>query len=174
MSGQTTSKTKATAPENEPTIIMERHVNASPEAVYAAWSNPDAFAQWMGPNGFTITMKAMDFRVGGLCRYIMHAPDGTNYGNRHKYRELKRASRIAYTHSSDIDNDPEAFEVTVDLIEQDGGTLVRIHSVFPSLERLRELKKIGAVEFGKQSWDKLAAWVENHSRSVGTSSGPAS
>src|SRR5262245_29264956 len=109
------SKTKATASETEPTITMERHINASREAVYDAWSDPQAFAAWMGPNGFTITMKSTDFRVGGLRRYTMHAPNGMNFENRHKYRELKRPSRIAYTHGSDIDNDPEAFEVTVEI-----------------------------------------------------------
>src|SRR6185436_16366794 len=99
---------------------------------------------------------------------------------RYELREPAQISR-AETHVADrlhpqfgYRQRPGSLEVTVDLIEQDGGTLVRIHSVFPSLERLRELKKIGAVEFGKQSWDKLAAWVEKHSRSVGTSSGPAS
>lgn len=164
MSTQTVSKTKATAPETEPTITMERHINASREAVYEAWSNPEAFAQWMGPNGFTITMTSSDFRVGGLRRYTMHAPNGMTFGNRHKYRDLKKPSRIAYTHSSDIDNDPEAFEVTVDLIEQGGGTLVKIHSVFPSLERRNMLvREVGAVELGKQSWDKLAAWIEKNS-----------
>src|SRR5882672_5282465 len=116
MSVQPESKTKATAPANEPTITMERPINASREAVYDAWGDPDAFAAWMGPNGFTITMQAMDFRVGGLCRYIMHAPDGMNFDNRLTYKELKKPSRIAYAHGSDIDNDPEAFQVTVDLI----------------------------------------------------------
>jgi uncharacterized protein YndB with AHSA1/START domain len=116
----------------------------------------------MGPNGFTITMKSMDFRVGGLCRYTMHAPDGTNYGNRLLYRELKSPSRIAYNHGDDIDNDPDVFQVTVDLIEQGGGTLVKITAVFRSLEVRNEHLKIGAVELGQQSWDKLAAWVEKN------------
>lgn len=157
------SRTKAEAPANEPVITMERRINAGREAVYDAWGDPEAFAAWMGPNGFTITMQSMDFRVGGLCRYLMHAPNGMSFDNRLLYRELKKPARIAYTHGSDIDNDPEAFQVTVDLIEQDGGTLVKIHSVFPSQEARDEGLKIGAVELGKQSWDKLAAWVEKHS-----------
>ena len=159
------SKTKAAASETEPTITMERHINSSREAVYDAWGNPDAFAAWMGPNGFTITMKKMDFRVGGLCRYIMHAPNGMNFDNRLLYRELIRASRIAYTHGSDIDNDPDAHQVRVDLIERGGGTLVKIHSVFSSLERRNMLvREVDAVELGKQTWDKLAAWVESHKK----------
>jgi uncharacterized protein YndB with AHSA1/START domain len=156
------SKTTATAPADQPTITMERRINASPMAVYAAWGDPVAFAAWMGPNGFTITMKSMDFREGGFCRYIMHAPNGMNFDNRLLYRELKKPSRISYTHDSDIDNDPDAFQVTVDIAEQGGGTLVKIHAAFPSLEARNVHLKVGAVELGKQSWDKLAAWAEKH------------
>jgi uncharacterized protein YndB with AHSA1/START domain len=159
-----TSKTKATAPADKPEITMERHINASRKAVYDAWGDPVAFAAWMGPNGFTITMKSMDFRVGGVCRYVMHAPNGMDFDNRLLYRELKSPSRIAYTHDADVDDDPEKFQVTVDLTEQDGGTLIRITAVFPSLESREEHLKIGAIELGKQSWDKLADWVEKNAR----------
>ena len=158
------SKTRATAPTDKPEITMERHISASAQAVYDAWGDPVAFAAWMGPNGFTITMKSMDFRVGGLCRYVMHAPNGMNFDNRLLYRELKAPSRIAYTHSHDIDNDPDAFQVTVDIAEQGGGALIRIHAVFPSLEARNGGLKIGAIELGQQSWDKLAAWVEKNAR----------
>lgn len=84
-----------------------------------------------------------------------------NFDNRLLYRELKARSRIAYTRGPGIDNDPDAFQVTVDIAEQGGGALIRIHAVFPSLEA-RNGVKFGAVEMGQQSWGKLTAWVEKH------------
>ncbi len=62
------SKTKATIVAGEPVIIMERMINAKPEAVWRAWEDPEAFAQWRGLSQTTITMQASDFRVGGMRR----------------------------------------------------------------------------------------------------------
>lgn len=38
-------------------------------------SDPDAMKAWYGPNGFTITVIMMNFRVGGPFRFTMHGPD---------------------------------------------------------------------------------------------------
>jgi uncharacterized protein YndB with AHSA1/START domain len=156
------SKTKATLVAGEPVIIMERMINATPEAVWRAWEDPEAFAQWMGPGASTITMQSSDFRVGGMRRYIMHVPGAGDYPNRTVYRELKAPLRMAYTHGGDTDNDPNAFEVVVTFTAKDGGTLVTIHSTFPSIAARDGVVSFGAVEFGKSTWDKMAAFAETH------------
>ncbi|MBI1360000.1 MAG: glutathione S-transferase [Alphaproteobacteria bacterium] len=158
----TTSKTKATVVDGQPVIIMERMVAASPEAVWRAWEDPDAFAQWMGPGQTTITMQSSDFRVGGMRRYIMHVPEMGDFQNRTTYRELKAPQRLAYTHDSGVDNDPRGFEVVVTFTAKDGGTLVTIHSTFPSIEARDGVVSFGAVEYGKSSWDKMANFAEAH------------
>ena len=156
------SKTKATIVAGEPVIIMERMIDAKPEAVWRAWEDPVAFAQWMGPGQTTITMQASDFRVGGMRRYIMHVPEHGDFPNRVVYRELKAPLRLAYTHDGDVDNDPRAFEVVVTFTAMDGGTLVTIHSTFSSIAVRDGGVSFGAIEFGKSSWDKMAAFAEAH------------
>jgi uncharacterized protein YndB with AHSA1/START domain len=158
----TESKTKATVVDGQPVIIMERMINAKPAAVWRAWEDPEAFAQWMGPMQTTITMQASDFRVGGMRRYIMHVPNMGDFPNRTTYREIKAPTRLAYTHDGGDDNDPRAFEVVVTFTAKDGGTLVTIHSTFPSIEARDGVVGFGAVEYGKSSWDKMAAFAEAH------------
>src|SRR5699024_10798371 len=104
-------KVTASAPDNQPTITMEREFDAPPALLFRAYSDPDAMKAWYGPNGFTITVLSMDFRVGGLFRFFMHGPDGTDYPNRMLYREIVPAERLVYRHGTDVDNDPNAFEV---------------------------------------------------------------
>jgi uncharacterized protein YndB with AHSA1/START domain len=111
------SKTKATVVDGQPVIIMERMIEAKPEAVWRAWEDPEAFAQWMGPLQTAVTMQSSDFRVGGMRRYIMHVPDMGDFPNRTTYREIEARDGVV------------AF---------------------------------GAVEYGKSSWDKLAAFAEAH------------
>ena len=108
----TTLKVRASSPADQPTITMEREFDAPPDVLFRAFTEAEALKTWYGPNGFTITVLAMDFRVGGLFRFTMHGPDGTDYPNRIEYRDIKPAERLDYRHGSDIDNDPNAFEVT--------------------------------------------------------------
>jgi uncharacterized protein YndB with AHSA1/START domain len=155
------SKVKASSPPDQPTITMEREFAAPPAAVFAAFGDTEALKQWYGPDGFTITVIAMDFRVGGLFRFTMHGPDGTNYPNRIMYREIVRGERLVYRHDSDIDDDPRAFEVLVTFAGLgERRTLLTMRSTFPSIEARNAVFKFGAVELGMQTLEKLAAWVE--------------
>lgn len=155
------SNVKASVPTDQPTITMEREFAAAPAAVFAAYRDVEALKQWYGPDGFTITVIAMDFRVGGLFRFTMHGPDGTDYPNRIMYREIVPAEHLAYRHDSDVDDDPRAFEVLVTFAAAgEGRTLLTMRSTFPSVEARNAVMKFGAVELGKQTVEKLAAYVE--------------
>lgn len=156
-----TLKINASVPDNQPTITMEREFDAPPAALFRAYSDPDALKVWYGPNGFTVTVIAMDFRVGGLFRFTMHGPDGTDYPNRMAYREIVPNERIAYLHDSGIDNDPRGFDVvTTFKAIGTGRTLLTKTSVFPSVEARNAVMKFGAVELGMQTLEKLAAYVK--------------
>lgn len=151
-------KVTARAPTDQPSIAMEREFDAPPAAVFRAYAEAEAFQRWYGPDGFTITMIAMDFRVGGLLRFTMHGPDGTDYSNRIEYREIVPGQLLAYRHGSDVDDDPNAFEVVVSFAALGAGrTLLRKQSTFPSIEARNAVMKFGAVELGMQTIEKLAA-----------------
>ena len=157
----TTMKVTASAPSDQPTIIMEREFAATPGVLFRAFTDPDAMKAWYGPNGFTITVIAMDFRVGGTFRFTMHGPDGTDYPNRMIYREIVPSQRLVYLHGSNIDNDPNAFDVvnTFKAIGADRTLLTR-RSTFPSIEARNAVMKFGAVELGMQTMEKLAVYVK--------------
>jgi uncharacterized protein YndB with AHSA1/START domain len=154
------SKVKSSVPADQPTIIMEREFAATPTAVFAAYGDPEALKEWYGPDGFSITVLAMDFRVGGVFRFTMHGPDGTDYPNRIAYKEIVAAQRLAYHHDGDVDGDPHGFDVLVTFATQgEGRTLLTMRSTFPSVEARNAVLKFGAVELGKQTIEKLAKWI---------------
>lgn len=156
-----TLKVTASAPPDQPTITMEREFAAPPDVVFRAFSDVEALRLWYGPDGFSITVIAMDFRVGGLFRFTMHAPDGTDFPNRIRYREIAPFERLCYRHGVDSDDDPNAFEV-VNLFTQVGDKRTRLvrTAAFPSIEARNAVMKFGAVELGMQSIEKLAIYVE--------------
>jgi uncharacterized protein YndB with AHSA1/START domain len=155
------SKVHASVPADQPTITMEREFAAPPAAVFAAYGDPEALKEWYGPDGFSITVLAMDFRVGGAFRFTMHGPDGTDYPNRIMYKEILSAQRLTYHHDSDVDNDPRGFDVVVTFATQgEGRTLLTMRTTFPSVEARNAVMKFGAVELGMQTIEKLAKRVE--------------
>jgi uncharacterized protein YndB with AHSA1/START domain len=136
-------------------IVIRRVFDAPRPLVWKAFTEAKHIDRWWGPNGFRNATKSMDFRVGGAWRFTMHGPDGTDYRDRVVYREIVEPERMVYDHGSDIDDDPEAFEVTVTLNEVDGGTEVVLRSLFRTAAQCAAVKKFGAVEGGQQTLARL-------------------
>jgi uncharacterized protein YndB with AHSA1/START domain len=139
-------------------IIFTRLFDAPRELVWEAWTDPQQVVQWWGPRGFTTTTHEMDVRPGGVWRFIMHGPDGTDYPNKIVYPEVVPSERLAYTHGSD-DGDDESgrFQMTVTFADQGGKTRLTMRALFASAEeRDRVVKEYGAIEGGEQTLDRLA------------------
>ncbi len=77
-------------------IVGTRVFDAPRDLVFAAFTDPKHLAQWWGPDGFTTTTSAFEFRVGGTWRFVMHGPDGRDYQNRVTYDEIVPGERIVY------------------------------------------------------------------------------
>ena len=138
-------------------IVLVRVLAASRDAVFAAWTDADAFCDWFGPEGFSCTVREMDPRPGGRARFDMVAPDGTVYTNRFDYLEVVPGERLVLDHGSDVDDDPDRFRVTITLDEQaDGKTILTLRQLHPTAERRSAAIGFGAVELGLQTMAKLA------------------
>jgi uncharacterized protein YndB with AHSA1/START domain len=136
-------------------IVIERTVNAPRELVWQAWTEADQIAQWWGPNGFTTTIHAMNVRVGGVWRFIMHGPDGTDYPNRIVYREIVKPERLVYDHDDGNDPPSHGFRSTVTFVAQGRKTKVTLRAVFASAGAREASVKFGAIEGGAQTLARL-------------------
>jgi uncharacterized protein YndB with AHSA1/START domain len=138
-------------------IVLVRVLDATRDAVFAAWIDAGAFCQWFGPDGFSCTVREMDVRPGGRARFDMVSPDGTVYTNRFDYLEVVPGERLVLDHGSDIDDDPARFRVTIVLDEQsDGKTVLTLRQLHPTVEQRNEGVGFGAVALGLQTMQKLA------------------
>jgi uncharacterized protein YndB with AHSA1/START domain len=138
-------------------IVLVRVLDATREAVFAAWTDADAFCQWFGPDGFICTVREMDVRPGGRARFDMVSGDGTVFTNRFDYLEVVPVERLVLDHGSDSDDDPARFRVTIVLDEQDDGkTVLTLRQLHPTVEQRVATIGFGAVELGLQTLQKLA------------------
>jgi uncharacterized protein YndB with AHSA1/START domain len=80
-------------------VEVTREIDASPDEVWRAWSDPEQIRRWWGPTGFTCPRADVDFRVGGTTLVAMQAPP--EYGgflmhNRWTYIALTEPTRIEF------------------------------------------------------------------------------
>ena len=138
-------------------IVLVRVLDADRDAVFAAWTDADAFCQWFGPDGFTCTVHEMDVRPGGRARFDMRSSDGTLFTNRFDYLEVVSGQRLVMDHGNDADDDSTRFRVTITLDEQeDGKTVLTLRQLHPTVEQRNAGIGFGAVELGLQTMQKLA------------------
>jgi uncharacterized protein YndB with AHSA1/START domain len=86
------------------TIVVERTYEASPERVFAAWSDKDALLRWGNPGETWIMVyDHFDFRVGGgeVCRFGPRG--GETYTNRTTYQDIVADERIVSAGTMDRD-----------------------------------------------------------------------
>ena len=148
--------------EQDPRSIIGSRVLDAPRAlVFSVWTDPKHLAQWWGPNGFTTTTHAYDFRPGGVWRFVMHGPDGRDYQNRITFDEIVPPERIVYRHGGGDDVEPVQFTQTVTFEDLGNGrTLLTWHGRFPSAEeRARVIKEYGADKGLVQTMARLADYL---------------
>ena len=85
-----TNPVTITAPEGLPFIEIEREFDAPVEAVFNAHRDPELVKQWLGPNGYEMTIERWDFVPKGGYRYVHVDRDGESCafnGTFHSVRE---------------------------------------------------------------------------------------
>lgn len=140
-------------------IEIRRMVKAPRALVWKACTEPAHIDRWWGPNGFANKTIAHDLRVGGQWKYTMTGPDGKVWPNLITYTEVTPMDRLAYDHG-DWEN-PKMFTGSLSFTDVEGGTLVTLHTVFPSKDmRDQAIEKYGAADGGKQTLTRLAEYVQ--------------
>ena len=143
----------AGSPERE--IVTTRVLDAPPELVFAAWTDPQRIVAWWGPRGFSTTVHEMDVRPGGLWRFVMHGPDGRDYPNENRYVEIVPPERIVFQHES-----TPKFRMVATFVPEAGKTRLTMRMTFETAElREQTARTFGAVEGARQTVERLAEFL---------------
>jgi uncharacterized protein YndB with AHSA1/START domain len=106
------------------TLKVARTIRAEPDAVFAAWTQPEHMKLWSAPEGMDIQMKNAE---------------GGEHNARGVYHEIERPSRLVYTWSWDEYPDAGESLIVVEFKAVDGGTEVTmVHSGLPTEELVKE------------------------------------
>ena len=142
-------------------MSITRIFDAPRDRVFGAWISPEAIGQWWGPRGFTTTTHSMKVQAGGMWKYTMHGPDGTNYPNEVHYEEVEIPERIIYSLTGGTEDDnTHAHRVIVEFRDKGGKTEVSMRMIFPSAEERDHLvNAYGALKGLGDTIDRLEEYL---------------
>jgi len=155
MAEQTKTTSKLSLPSDRE-IVGSRIMDAPPELVFKAYTDPELIPRWWGPRRYATTVDKMDVRPGGVWRFVHRAADGGEYAFNGVYREIVPPKRLVYTFNYEGAPGHEAVE-TVTFEEAEGGkTRMTDHLLFETREERDGMLNSGMEEGAAETIDRLA------------------
>lgn len=142
-------------------IAINRIFDAPRERVFQAWIDPKAIDRWWGPRGFSTTTHSMEVHAGGVWKYTMRGPNGTNYPNEIRYEEIEIPERIVFTNSGGLEEgNTHSHRVIVEFRDKGSKTEVSMRLIFPATIERDELARVyRAVQGLNETMDRLGEYM---------------
>lgn len=129
------NKTIITAEPGKQELFITREFDAPRELVFRAHTDPDLYAQWLGPRGLTTTFEIFEPVSGGRWRFTQKDDAGNEYAFHGVNHEVKAPERIIGTF--EYEGLPESGHVILEtaVFESlpNGRTRISSQSVFQSV-----------------------------------------
>jgi uncharacterized protein YndB with AHSA1/START domain len=105
------------------TVTLHRVFTAPPEKIFKAFTDADAMAAWLPPNGFVGKVHTMNVQVGGKYKMsFTNFGTGSTHAFGGEYLELVPNERLRYTDEFDDPNLPGKMITTIVLRKVPVGT----------------------------------------------------
>lgn len=121
----------------EPALVLRRTYDAPREHVFAAWTQPEIAARFLGPGDVRASEVAMDVRPGGSYRIVMLMPDESTMVARGTYIEVVKPDRLSMTWGWEEDDPSQEHEslLTLEFVARGERTeLILTHERLASVE----------------------------------------
>lgn len=125
-------------------IIVESYFAASPERVFAAWTDPNIVRKWFGPAANSLYSAVIELREGGAWRFVESQDEEKSIGFEGQYLHIEAGKRLVFTWSkfvAYVRGEPQSTpysQVEVTFTKNGDGTDVRlVHSAIHDQETHR-------------------------------------
>ena len=130
------NKTTVTAEPGKQELFIFREFEAPRELVFKAHTDPNLYAQWLGPRDLSTTFETFEPVSGGRWRFIQKDKDGNEFGFHGVNHDVTAPERIIGTF--EFEGLPESGHVILETtkFEARPGSRTRVttQSVFQSIE----------------------------------------
>ena len=126
------------------------------DQVWELWSDPRKLERWWGPPGYPATVEKHALTPGGEVTYFMTGPEGEQHWGLWRITSVDSPTSLRFTDAlADSDGAPRddapVSEISVRLLEHEGGTRMEIRMRFETREDMKRIVDTGTVEGLKQA-----------------------
>lgn len=148
-------------------LTVTRMFHAPLQKVWDAWTQPELFAKWWGPRGWSTTVKHMRVTPGDYLLYGMKCEDeaqgewfGKESWGKSVYETVDPQNELIYMdyfcdNEGVVDENMPKMRISVRFIETEEGTRVVSTTTFEKPEDLKTVIDMGMQEGLTQTWDRL-------------------
>jgi uncharacterized protein YndB with AHSA1/START domain len=121
--------------ETQQMLRLTRLLNATPEEVFDAWTDPASLSAWFFPGPIELEEVICEPRVGGRLRIVMRGESGL-FPHDGEFVAVERPHRLAFTWRSPATGDVDTL-VTIELAAQGKRTALTLtHEKLPDREAM--------------------------------------
>jgi len=104
-------------------LVLTRLIDAPPDKVYRAWTEPTLLQRWFAPAPWTTPHAELDVWPGGASKVVMRSPDGNDMPCPGVYLEVVPNRRLVFTDAYTSAWQPSAkpFMTVILTFEEEGG-----------------------------------------------------
>jgi uncharacterized protein YndB with AHSA1/START domain len=113
-----------------PSLTLKRRLNASPEKIYAAWTEPTQLTKWFGPEGGVVERADLNVQPGGRYSIVFHGKDGEQHHVSGVYKEVVPNEKLAFTWAWRSTPERESYVTVMIKSDGPGSMLTLIHEKF--------------------------------------------
>jgi uncharacterized protein YndB with AHSA1/START domain len=137
-------------------IIMESiEIEASPERVFEAWTDPEQLVAWWGDDQtYRTTGWENELRVGGKWVARGKALDGSQFSVEGEYLRYDPPKHLSFTWKGSYDDSPGSTVVELEFTPTATGTLLTV--------RHRDFGSDQSAEGHKKGWQRVFGWMKNY------------
>jgi uncharacterized protein YndB with AHSA1/START domain len=151
------NNTKITAEPDKQELFIIREFDAPRELVFKAFTDPELYAQWIGPRGLKTTIEIFEPKNGGSWRYIQKDQEGNEFAFHGVNHEVLPPERIIDTF--EFEGLPETGHVILETAKFEAlpgnRTKLTSQSVFQSVEDRDGMMQSGMEEGVNESYERL-------------------
>lgn len=141
-------------------LVLVRLIDAPPEKVFRAWTDPVLLKQWFTPKPWTVASAELDVRPGGTNLIVMRSPEDQEFPNRGVYLDVEKNQRLvmtdAYTEAWEPSEKP--FMTAIITFENEGGkTRYTVRALHWSVDDRKAHEEMGFHE----GWERRQTSLPN-------------
>ncbi len=164
----TKNKTIITAEPGKQELFVIREFDAPRELVFKAFTDPQLYAQWLGPHGLSTTFEIFEPVSGGQWRFVQKDQDGNESRFHGVNHDVTAPERIIGTF--EFEGLPDSGHVLLETtrFESLPGNRTRVisHSVFQSVEDRDGMVQAGMETGVVEGYERLDEILEKMTAAI--------